>query len=281
MKINIAHLGPNEWFNFKSEIIYGLFHTLSDLGHDVVVTHNQLDKFRLNILIGADWLAKSENLKFINENSVDYFIYEVEAVVNGTINHRSDFDMHSYLEIIDRAKLIFTPYRFNQKAYQDLGFEDKTIYAKWGYYSEIIDLNIRRDINRDYLGIFFGLLKGDRKDKLQTLQANMPGKIAVIGPNQPHMMRAYYLSKSEYALSLSYGESEHFINPFRLQYLTSNGIPVISDSLNDQDHYLNLTIKVFGSAIEQALKEKPMELEKVIEMSKSEKLIDQIRPIFD
>jgi hypothetical protein len=281
MKINIAHVGSDEWFNFKSEIIYGLFHSCSALGHDVIITHNQLDKSRLNILIGADWLAKPEYIQFIKENNLDYFIYEVEAVAGGTINYRNGFDMNSYLEIIDRARLIFTPYRFNQKAYEDLGYERKTVYTKWGYYSEVVDLNIRRDLSRDYLGVFFGLLKGVRKDKLELLQANMPGKIAVIGRNQPHLMRAYYLSKSEYALSLSYGEAEHFINPFRLQYLASNGIPVISDSINDQDHYLNLTIKVGDGSVEQALKQKPMDLNKLIEISKSEKLIDQIRPIFN
>ena len=281
MKINIAHIGSDEWFNFKSEIIYGLFHAFCELGYDVVITHNQLDKLRLNILVGADWLAKPEYLKFIKDHNLEYFIYEVEAVADGTINHRHDFDISAYLEIVERSKLVFTPYIFNQKAYQNLGYGGKTLYTKWGHYSQIVDPNIRRDINREYHGVFFGLLKGDRKSKLELLQHNLPGKVAVIGRSQPHLMRAYYLSKTDYAVSLSYGISEHFINPFRIQHLVSNGIPVICDSENDEDGYLDLAIRAKTlEEMESSLKLPPMSSAELQEMGRQTTLTSELKKIF-
>ena len=57
MRINIANLGLTDFFLRKSDIIYGLYHSLVDLGHDVIVSHNQLNGKSLNLIIGSDIIS--------------------------------------------------------------------------------------------------------------------------------------------------------------------------------------------------------------------------------
>ena len=57
MQINIANIGNKEWIDFKSDISYGLYYALKDLSHDVTITINELVNNKLNIILGADFLA--------------------------------------------------------------------------------------------------------------------------------------------------------------------------------------------------------------------------------
>jgi hypothetical protein len=280
MKINIAHLGSGEWFNYKSEVIYGLFHTFNLLGYETTISHNQMDQQSLNILIGADWIAKPEHVNFMKKNQIDYFIYEIEAIYQNTINGRGDFDFVSYLELIDNARQIITPYQFCINAYREMGFTEKIIYAKWGFYEELIDKNIKRNISRSYLGVFFGLLKGNRLDTMSKLKEKFPGKFVSLGYENPHLSRAYYLSKTNYSLSLSYGDKEYFINPFRLQHLVANGVAVISDSKKDDDDYLQMTTNVDTDSINLEIQKSPMPPKQLEEIARSRSLFSELKVIF-
>ncbi|MCF8165264.1 MAG: hypothetical protein K9J35_01190 [Rhodoferax sp.] len=280
MKINIAHLGTGEWFNYKSEVIYGLFHTFNLLGYETTVSHNQMDPKCLNILIGADWIAKPEHINFMKKNQINYFIYEIEAIYQNTINGRGDFDFVSYLELIDNAKQIVTPYQFCINSYREIGFGDKISYVRWGFYEELIDQNIKRNISRSYLGVFFGLLKGNRMDTMSKLKVKFPDKFISLGYESPHLCRAYYLSKTNYSLSLSYGDKEHFINPFRLQYLVANGVAVISDSKKDDDGYLQMTTNVNTDLIHLEIQKSPMPPKQLEEIARSRSLFSELKVIF-
>ena len=85
MRIHIANLGLPEFFDRKSDIIYGLYHAFSSLGHDLSVGHNIIENKRLNIIIGSDIISgDAEALLSLQKNKCDYAIYEVENY-NGTI----------------------------------------------------------------------------------------------------------------------------------------------------------------------------------------------------
>ncbi|MFV3333497.1 hypothetical protein ACNFIA_21370 [Pseudomonas sp. NY15437] len=243
MKINIAHIGSAEWFNFKAEIIYGLYHSLLKLGHDVTMTQNQFTNGVHNLVIGADWLTDAAHLQSIRETGVEYSIYEVERFDGHTINGRPGFNIDNYLELLQRSRFICTPYWSNLSAYASRGLGDKIVYAPWGFYPQLIDSNIRRDAPRQFDAVFFGLLKGVRAEKVNQLAA-VPGmRLKTVGASDPHLMRGYYLSAARYGLSLSAGDDEAFVNPFRIYLMVANGVPVLADNRNDDDGYLDFTAR--------------------------------------
>ena len=89
MKLSIAHFGSNDWFNYKADIIYGLYHSFRKLSIEVTISHNNLSKNVINIIVGADWLAnlKFEKIKHIT-NNYKYCLYEAEHFDGKTINNR-------------------------------------------------------------------------------------------------------------------------------------------------------------------------------------------------
>ena len=252
MNINIAHIGSNEWFNYKSEIIYGLYHCLRRLGHEVSISHNNFDAKKHNIIIGADWLAKDSHTQKLSSAKIEYSIYEVEAYDGETINHRTNFNSAAYRQLIDKAVAVITPYRYNFDSYSNAGYQGKVLYCPWGYYEEMIDPNIVRAEAFFFHGVFFGLTKGLRAQTLSNL--SMQGaNIALLDTKSPHLIRSYYLSTSKYGLVLTSGVQEHFVNPFRVFHLIANGIPVLSDNQCDGDSYLMHSKCVSSLEIRDAL----------------------------
>lgn len=253
MNINIAHIGSNEWFNYKSEIIYGLYHCLRRLGHEVSISHNNFDAKKHNIIIGADWLAEDSHTQKLSAAKIEYSIYEVEAYDGETVNHRANFNSAAYRQLIDKAVAVITPYRYNFDSYSNAGHQGKTLYCPWGYYDEMIDLNIVRSNVFIFEGVFFGLAKGLRAQTLSNL-SKQGANVALLDTKSPHLFRSYYLSTSKYGLVLTSGNQEHFVNPFRVFHLIANGIPVLSDSECDGDAYLMHSKCIDRSELHDVLK---------------------------
>lgn len=281
-KITITHIGSNEWFNYKEEIIFGLYHALRSRGYEVQIRHNQIDESSINIIIGGDWLSQDNKFHQFIDKKLKYYVFEVENFDGMTINNREGFNLNNYSQMIERSLGVITPYLYNISTLNQLGVinKEKIQYLKWGFFEESIDQNIMRDQTRSVYGTFFGLLKGERLDKAKILHAQLSDRVRFLGREQPHAFRAAVLSSSHYALSLAYGESEKFVNPFRLYYLFANGINVISDNSLDEDNYLELSIKIpFEKFPSQLLKQVPNESE-LVEKVKSYSLKENIKKIY-
>ena len=243
MKLNISHFGSNDWFNYKADIIYGLYHAFKRLSFEVTISHNNLSKNIINIIVGADWLGnlKFEQVKQIT-NNYKYCIYEVEHFDGKTINNRLDFNLNHYLEIINHSILIFTPYKYEFNIYKKFTEATNLLYCKWAYYDEVKDANIVRSSNYEWDAVFFGLVKGERINKINLISKKL--NIVVVGTKIPHSMRSYYLSSSKYGLIISSGINEKFVNPFRIGVMLGNEIPVYSDKNMDDDNYLQYSNKL-------------------------------------
>ncbi|MDD2768792.1 MAG: hypothetical protein PHT19_08655, partial [Methylococcus sp.] len=268
MHINIAHIGSDEWFNYKSDIIYGLFHSLNRIGHQTTITHNKIEKGKTNIIIGADWLTQASSTRTFLSLRADYFIYEIEAFTGTSINHRDGVNMQNYSDIISGAIGVITPYQYNVRSYSLTGFGEKIFYAPWGHYDEIVDNNILRHGSMEYDGIFYGMPKGERATTIARIKERLKDRFTILDRSSPHLIRAYCLSKSKYALSISYGVAEYFVNPFRIQFLLSNGIPVISNNKEDADGYLRSAFTVETDALCERLLESPPPQPEVLEKSR-------------
>jgi hypothetical protein len=242
-KITIAHLGPDIWFNYKADIIYGWFHTLRRGGYDATIVHNQLEKNALNVLIGADWLANPAQVDEIRKKQTAYVIYEVEDVHNNTINQRKDFDFESYKALLSGAQQVITPYQSNVMTLGQLVPSERVVYAPWGWYPELRQPYINRgDYSFDLH--FLGLVKGSRKQQLHTLSQQYGLSIAVSDQRQPTSLQYFYMCKARFGLHLNHQTDQRFVNPFRLLTLAANDIPIVTLAPLDPDNYLNLAVRI-------------------------------------
>ena len=281
MQINIANIGSKEWLDFKSDITFGLYYGLKELGHDVTISINNLESNKLNIIIGADFL--SADTKVINQvvkSNLEYVIYEVEKFDEFRINDRSNFNSQSYRILIEAAKFIVTPYLFNVKSYSKYLDSKKIHYARWGFHESMANKNISRSNNFNFDGLYFGLLKGLRLEKMRSLAANKKIKIKLAGRDDPLLYKSYFISSCKWGLNLSYGDTEEFINPFRLYSMGSNGMPILADGGKDEDDYLSLCTITDISNFESYLCRDVEKFSDISEQFRGIKLIDSLRGIF-
>lgn len=243
MNINITNIGTKEWLDFKADITFGLYYSLRNLGFDTTITVNKTEKSRLNILIGADFIANNERavLDLIGSGT-DFVVYEVEAFDGNTINGRADFNLDNYLNLINAARFVLTPYRYNVDEYSKIFGPEKVCYARWGFYDQLYDPGVCRNSRFVNDALFFGLLKGQRQSSLTLLQKHLD--IVIWGKDEPLAYKRYLFETCRWGLHLTYGESEKFTNPFRIYHMVANGVPVISnapETLN-ADGYLQLCL---------------------------------------
>ena len=117
---------------------------------------------------------------------------------------------------------------------------DKVAYTKWGFHSSMICNRIDRNGDYFYETFFYGLIKATRVPKINALKNKFGSQFVVIDQKLPFTIRDYFISKSKVGLSLSYGDIDNFVNPFRLYHMVANGMPVLSDHSEDADGYLHL-----------------------------------------
>ena len=241
MRINLVNLGLNEFFDRKSDIIYVLFSALTELGHTTSISHNQIEGSALNIIIGSDIICGEPNaLKALLNSSADYAIFEVENFNGKTINYRKNFDLSGYTTLLEKSKFCFTPYLYNIPQLSHIMGREKVAYTKWGFHQSMICNRIDRNGDYFFETFFYGLIKATRVAKIDALKKKFANQFCVIDQTHPFTIRDYYISKSKVGLSLSYGDIDNFVNPFRLYHMTANGMPVLSDHSEDADGYLHL-----------------------------------------
>ena len=277
-KINILHLGLTEFFDRKSDIVYGLFHALNSLGHDTTITHNEFQKNRLNLIIGSDILsANMDAIHQIIKSETDYVIYEVENFNGQSINFMKNFPIENYCEIIQNAKAVITPYRYNLTHLKKIHNTASLHYARWGFHESMVSNNISKRKDFEFNAIFFGLIKGSRIIKKDTLVKNFGKKIKFIDQNDPFTFRDYIVSKTKFGLALSYGSTDKFVNPFRLYCLAANGTPILADHVADEDGYLSICECSTFDGLIRNIDELEPDGKKTIEKSREIKLEDGLR----
>lgn len=280
MKINIANIGPKDYFDRKSDIIYGLFHALNSIGHETSIIQNQLAK-GLNLIIGSDVLAGDESAvqQLISLNT-DYVIYEVENFTGSTVNYYKNFKLENYKRLLRNAKFICTPYLHNVRPLVNVVGEPKVQYAKWGFHECMVNNNIERKKSFHHMALFFGLLKGERIEKVNKLQDVFSDKVKIIDSSFPFTIRDYCVSQSKVGLSLSYGITDDFVNPFRLYHMAANGMPILSDHIKDQDGYLHLCENSSFNMLIERIQEDAFNIDNVHDRCRTHYLSDNLREIF-
>ena len=280
MKINIANIGPKEWVDFKSDISFGLYYALKSLGHDVSIGFNGIDTTALNLIIGSDILVNlNDFLTDITRTKIDYMIYEVESFDGKTVNDRTAFMLGNYQALLANAKAVITPYHANLKSLGEICDSGKLHYAKWGYHPNLINERITRTSSFNFDALFFGLLKGLRKEKADQLKSADYCNIKIMGAKDPLTLRDYFVSVSKWGLSLSYGASEKFVNPFRLYYMAANGMPVLADNTIDDDGYLAICERCNFDTMAHLIGQETPPASEILERCQAQNLAENLRGI--
>ena len=173
-------------------------------------------------------------------DSDGYAIFEVENFNGTTINYRKNFDLNGYTTLLEKSKFCFTPYLYNIPQLSNIIGSEKVAYTKWGFHKSMICNRVDRNGDYFFETFFYGLIKATRVAKVDALKKKFANQFCVIDQTNPFTIRDYYISKSKVGLSLSYGDVDNFVNPFRLYHMTANGMPVLSDHSEDADGYLHL-----------------------------------------
>jgi hypothetical protein len=280
-RIHIVNLGMSGFFDRKSDILYGLYHALQHLGNNVTIGQNTFERSALNLLIGSDIICNDlDAIHSVLKNNIDYIVYEVENFNGSTINYRQNLNLDGYKEIIKNAKLTITPYFYNLRALEGITDQGKVVYAKWGFHENMVSNNIARSTKFFYDSLFFGLLKGDRISKSEVIKSRFGNRAIFIGADDPFTIRDYFISTSKFGLSLSYGKTDNFVNPFRLYHMVANGMPVIADHTEDLDGYLHLCeISTAETLIEKISGSLPTKNE-LVEKCRGESLAENLRGLF-
>lgn len=256
MNINIANIGPKEWVDHKSDVSLGLLSALRAARHNVTMSTNYFEKKSLNIILGSDFLSSEPNfLQMLIRSKHEYAVHEIEAFDGSTLNQRQNFPLSNYQALLQHAKFIFTPFQYNLETLNKSGWSEKLQYVRWGYYPELRDDRINRNVSFTHDGLFFGLTKGARAEKLNALQANKNLKIAFVGRQDPILMKTYFMAHCRWGLNLSFGEGHRFANPFRLYTLAANDMPILSDPGPDRDGYTTLCEVAAFNYFEEKLRE--------------------------
>ena len=279
MKIHIANLGLQEFFDRKSDIIYGLYHSLRSLGHEVTLGHNSLETKVLNVIIGSDIIAgDAEATLSLRQNRCEYVVYEVENYNGITVNYRDKFNLENYQTLLKNAVSVITPYKYNLRALNETCRGTTPVhYAKWGFHESMIRENINRQKSFKYDALFFGLMKGTRTAKLNVLKERYGKGMQLVNHELPFTIRDYFMSECKYGLTLSYGDTDDFVNPFRIMSMVANNMPVLSDHETDDDGYLELCEKYDFDGLINALENQGTSSIDLIEKSRSIRLDENLR----
>jgi hypothetical protein len=281
VRINLVNLGLDEFFDRKSDIIYVLFSALSEIGHSTSISHNHIEGSALNIIIGSDIICGEPNaLHSLLHSGADYAIFEVENFNGTTINYRKNFDLNGYTTLLEKSKFCFTPYLYNIPQLSNIIGSEKVAYTKWGFHKSMICNRVDRNGDYFFETFFYGLIKATRVAKIDALKNKFGKQFAVIDQTHPFTIRDYYISKSKVGLSLSYGDIDNFVNPFRLYHMTANGMPVLSDHSEDADGYLHLCNNFeFDSMIKKIDTFQP-DKDILSDLCRSEDLVKNLRSCF-
>ena len=279
-KINIVNLGLPEFFDRKSDIIYGLYYALRSIGVDTTITHNEFNCKSLNLLIGSDIIVGEGNaISQLFSSQADYAIYEVENFNGKTVNYRQKFNLLNYKKLLAKARIIMT-HTHNIPHLRDAVGTEKVAYVKWGFHENMIRSHIQRTDKHEHDALFIGLVKGDRNQKLLSLMHDSKIKVKMLTSADPFTIRDYAVASSKFGLSLSYGDTDDFVNPFRLYYMAANGMHVLGDHSKDEDGYMEMCEWISSDQIHSRLCGPTLKPKDIIEKCRLSDLANNLREVF-
>ena len=233
MKFNITYMGDINFLNFQRDWLLLIAYGLQDLGHAVVISHNELDSGKtINIIChGVHNLAKDKVHHIINSN-VNYGVIPGELIISRTINNRSQFDGesarvstdfdNSYFPYLRSADFIWCVMEHNIKELPKYELKPSG-FLRFGFHPRLQEIKLLPDEYKDNDVYFFGLLTEDRRNILRTIQEKGL-KILLHDYDNPTLsfVRNSYINRSKIILNLAQNTGFRHMSGIRIVYLVTN-----------------------------------------------------------
>src|SRR5262245_1984835 len=108
MKFNICYFGHEALFHLRRDFILVLRYALEDLGHDVVLSGQQIDSSRFNLVIGGYFLP-ADQLAKLAASGIPHAHVNTEVIGNDMLNfnpQKVDF-LGSYLPAMQKSAFVW------------------------------------------------------------------------------------------------------------------------------------------------------------------------------
>ena len=240
--INVTHIGQNNWFDYKNELIFAISNSLERLGFDVSVTANHLKQNAVNLIIGADILIKDEaslqnTCSLAAAGKLEIALFDPEVIVDSSLNGRTDWNRSGLLNLARHSTICGSLFHSTNRFYNSNGI--RSSFIRWRPNTGIFwynPYNLYTAIKKNRIA-FTGLVKQRRVDTLSELSRIENLEIALTSVEDPYTMRFQAERSSSSILALDWGQRTSPINPSRAFSALINGKHFFHDHALDQEGY--------------------------------------------
>jgi hypothetical protein len=232
MKIVLIQFQRQDNFSyyFLSEHMRLFYHSLVDLGHDVVVD-KCLQADRVNILFSVmQALNLNGNVAW---EKFDYVVYQPEVLSEDGVNNLSSFlgrsksreILKEYLKILAQARMVWDLFPFNVDFLARYRIQSNLLTL--GHHPCMDSFDLASEVKPEYDAVFFGSLSKSRDDTLLGIEQRGI-KVKVIS-HKFNLIRDHALRRSKINLALPLdSQVMNHISPFRVYAGLNHGCMTVS-----------------------------------------------------
>lgn len=217
------------------------YHSLSDLGHNVIVSYNDFRPEMFNIIYHPLAVVKNNLFEELAKSGIPYGIQSTE-IFTGTgycfdqwvLDER---EMDFLKRFLNGAKFVWTFFREEYECYKTI--TDNVQYVPWGYHDKMQEIPYKSEKLVDVL--FFGSITAERQAVIDKLRSG--GLNAIILPTGISVLtRNSYIALSRINLHLHFGPPYTHTSASRVAYLANNRICSVTNLAVDPDGYLDYAV---------------------------------------
>jgi hypothetical protein len=218
-----------------------LYHSLSDLGHSVILSPDLIEPSMLNIIFDPLYAVQSRRDLFekLIRSGISYGFQSVEIFTgNGYGFHHFPFsaeELDVLGRLLENSKFVWTPFKDELECYAKI--TRKAQYIEYGYHERMNEVRCAEDKLVDVF--FFGSPGSPGRGKLLNDLENCGLNVVVQPTGGSLSMRNTLIGAARINLNLSHSFPYRHASPGRLVYLANNGICAVSTPAEDPDGYLN------------------------------------------
>ncbi|MTJ81972.1 MAG: hypothetical protein F8N37_13305 [Telmatospirillum sp.] len=293
MNFNIFSNGDTPEGNLRNYYML-LFHSFSDLGHNLVFEKQWLPSPFVNIVINPLFATKHQRRDFneIIDAKIPYGLMDYEIFSGDSFNHGvfplNKEEQDFIKKFIENASFIWAAVGENYEKYREIN--PNTAYIRYGYHERVFEIPKAEEKGIDVF--FFGTVSGDgetetfRRGILRLLQESGLS-VYFQGCGTSVHSRNSFIRLARINLDIPHLPPFTHVSPQRIVYMANNGICPLSLPTADPEGYLKyarvfpLEELVTGCRAWIGAKEYMTEGERVLALLKQEPMVEVIERVLD
>jgi hypothetical protein len=245
MKINVCVFEPDGkgFTHFLYDPIKNLVAAMRDLGHEVRLQRNVVERGQLNILCGAHQIVSPATVRSLLSAGISYVLYQTEVLHLGQVNaYGQDHFTECYLPILQGASVIW-----------DWSPDQVETLRRDGYQAELVQIGFHPDLreirparHKSIGALFFGSVTPYRAQVFEALRARqIPIHVAF---DEVAFYRNDMMAVAKLVLSVPQVRGGH-LNAYRIMAAVNNGVFCLGERAGNR-HWID---ECFAQAEPEAL----------------------------